>query len=242
LEDQQLILAKMLQHVVLFISLVAVARRATAQDAPESFDRQAFINDHFKVHQTLQKIFPADLPSCSDNFFSVEAVEKELACFQSYPEDLNGQVFSCTPECIETVNFNGIDCEADLIALDSNLRSRTLDSAKNGTMDAKDRELIEAYILEVASQSPDINGTEPGFLSTRTKAKQFFSDERNYALLEEILGTEDEDQQFLKEAKECVAKGQSASPSSQPESSGLPSKMGYTLPFAVIVGLCLVIW
>lgn len=234
----------MLRHVVLVLSLAAVARRVSAEDAPQGFDKQAFINDHFKYHENLQRDFTADLPSCEESFYSIQAVEKEADCLESglATED-NSTDFVCTPACFESLRFIGLECESEVAALELNLKSRVLENARNGTLDAKDRELVEAYIFEFASQVPDIiPGTKPGFLSTQTKAKEFFSDNDNYALVEDIMNTEDGIQEYLKLAKECLATGASVPPSPQPGSSGVSSNRGYALSFAVVAGLGLLTW
>ena len=231
----------MLRHVVLLLSLAVVARRVSAQDAPPVFDKQAFIKDHFKYHEGLQQNFTADLPSCKESFYSIQAVEKEADCQESeFATGDSSAVFFCTPACFESLRFNGIECESEEAALELNLKSRVLENARNGTLDAKDRQLVEAYIFEFASQVPDIfPGIKPGFLSTQTKAKEFFSDNDNYALVANIMNTEDGTQEYLKLAKECLATGSSVPPSPQPGSSGVSSNMGYTLSFAVVAGLCL---
>ena len=235
----------MLRHVVLVLSLVAVARRVSAEDAPQAFDRQAYISDHFKYHEDLQQNFAADLPSCKESFYSIQTVEKETDCLESIiAAGDNSTNFLCTPACFESLSLTGLECETELTALQAKERRELLERARNGTLDAKARENIEAVILEIASsQDPSINVTGPGFLSTPEKAKEFFSDDDNYALLEDIgVSFDNEDQEYLREAKECIATGASVPPSPQPESSGVSSNMGYTLSFAVVAGLCLMTW
>ena len=242
MKDHQLILfAKMLRHVVLVLSLAAVARQVSAEDAPQVFDKQAYIKQYFKFHEDLQQNYTADLPSCKESFYSIQAVEKEADCLESqFAAGDNSTGYLCTPACFESLRFNGFECESEVTAVQSKERRIILEEARNGTLDAKHTEIIKSAILEAASSmdhSPNLT-----FLSTPETAKEFFSDEKSYALLEDLLGTEDGDKEYLKSVKECLATGSSEPPSPQPESSGVSSNRGYALSFAVVAGLCLMAW
>lgn len=181
---------------LLFLSLVCLA---VVNASTEEFDTKAWIPLHFKEHEALQSGYSEELPSCGDNFFSLLAVEKEAACFNAFSK-VNGSQLDCLPECNESWVFNSLDCETELINLQVNLAAPIVEAAKNGTMEQRERDLVEAMILQL-----NINGTAPGFLSTEEKAKEFFSSKGNLEIFEYLWPTQEDADQYVLGVKACLA-------------------------------------
>lgn len=190
----------MLRKSLLLCSALGLAIFSTTITASTvEFDKEAWIPLHYKEHEALQSGYSEELPSCGDNFFSLPAVEKEAACFETLYK-LNTSEPGCLPECVESWRFNGLDCETELINLQVNLATQIMEAARNGTMEERERELVESMLLQL-----EINGTAPGFLSTEEKAKEFFSSKENLDDLEYVWPTQEEADQFVLGIKTCLA-------------------------------------
>jgi len=181
---------------LLFLCLAAsLACFATVTASKMIFDKEAWVPFHYQEHEAYQAGYSKELPSCGDNFFSLAAVEKEAACFDTLIR-LNASELDCLPECVESWRFNGVECETELINLQVKLADPIIEAAKNGTMKKKERDLVEAMLLQVG-----INGTAPGFLSTEEKAKEFFSSKENLEELTYFWPSQEEADEYVTDHK-----------------------------------------